>query len=199
MGQRLVITVRKDYEEIAKIYFHWSAYSVSALTEAKRLIDYLEYNKDSMKDLRFKLVQYVESKGGCIQGGEGSQEWEYITSLFPNNKFKTTGSRNDGLIALSQRGMDDLQGWSEGDILIDLDDEVITNEVYWINSEDTYEEMRKDYKDYDDSLPSFEDIPELDINIEDIKFSDLDYVIETLSNFNDYKFKNKGMVYELIA
>lgn len=41
MGQRLVVTVIKDSEEIAKLYYHWSAYTVSALCETARIIDCL--------------------------------------------------------------------------------------------------------------------------------------------------------------
>ena len=39
MGQRLVITANYKNQEIAKIYFHWSAYTVSALQEAYDLIN----------------------------------------------------------------------------------------------------------------------------------------------------------------
>lgn len=36
MGQRLVMTIRKNREDICKIYYHWSAYTSSALKEAKK-------------------------------------------------------------------------------------------------------------------------------------------------------------------
>lgn len=39
MGQRLVITVHAFDEDIATIYYHWSAYTTSALQEAKDIID----------------------------------------------------------------------------------------------------------------------------------------------------------------
>ena len=35
MGHRLVITIHAFNEDIAKIYYHWSAYTTSALQEAK--------------------------------------------------------------------------------------------------------------------------------------------------------------------
>ena len=31
MGQRLVVTVNDNGKDICKMYFHWSAYSMSAL------------------------------------------------------------------------------------------------------------------------------------------------------------------------
>ena len=46
MGQRLVISVKEKGEEIACLYYHWSAYSYSALWETEKLLKYLEENKD---------------------------------------------------------------------------------------------------------------------------------------------------------
>ena len=51
MGQRLVITVRKNDSDIATIYYHWSADSVSALQEVNNLVDYIEdHGIDKLKD-----------------------------------------------------------------------------------------------------------------------------------------------------
>ncbi len=41
MGQRLVVTVNQYGKDIAKIYYHWSAYSLSALQEAREIINVL--------------------------------------------------------------------------------------------------------------------------------------------------------------
>lgn len=38
MGQRLVITVHAFDEDIATIYYHWSAYTTSALDEAQKIL-----------------------------------------------------------------------------------------------------------------------------------------------------------------
>ena len=45
MGQRLVMTIRKNREDICKIYYHWSAYTSSALKEAKKIIDVITTDK----------------------------------------------------------------------------------------------------------------------------------------------------------
>lgn len=42
MGQRLVITVQNHGKNLAKIYYHWSAYSRSALEEARTLIHHVQ-------------------------------------------------------------------------------------------------------------------------------------------------------------
>lgn len=38
MGQRLVITVHAFDEDIATIYYHWSAYTTSALDKAQKIL-----------------------------------------------------------------------------------------------------------------------------------------------------------------
>lgn len=43
MGQRLVITVHAFDEDIAKIYYHWSAYTTSAFQETKDIIDNVDW------------------------------------------------------------------------------------------------------------------------------------------------------------
>lgn len=45
MGQRLVMTIRKNGEDICKLYYHWSAYTSSALKEAKKIIDVITTDK----------------------------------------------------------------------------------------------------------------------------------------------------------
>ena len=54
MGQRLVITANYKDQEIAKIYFHWSAYTVSALQEAYDLISAININDSNIKQSAFR-------------------------------------------------------------------------------------------------------------------------------------------------
>ena len=39
MGQRLVCTIETNEKKLCNIYFHWSAYTYSALLETKKIID----------------------------------------------------------------------------------------------------------------------------------------------------------------
>jgi len=195
MGQRLVITVKNNAEDIAKIYYHWSAYSLSALQETREVLDCLLNNDNPIKDLRLRLIRFVESRGGCIDGGSESEEFKAIQEMYPNEKFKSDGSRNEGLIALTEDGMNSIQSWSEGDVDINLDDEMIYNSVYWSDDFDYYkeqwEEERKNLK--------LEDIPEYNINISEISFNELDNIISFLNKYHGYEYRIGNMVYSLIA
>lgn len=67
MGQRLVITVHAFDEDIATIYYHWSAYTTSALQEAKDIIDNVDWFNSSNKDeLILRITKYLESCGGGV-------------------------------------------------------------------------------------------------------------------------------------
>ena len=142
--------------------------------------------------MRLRLIRYVESNGGCIQGGSESEEFEAISKMYPGQKFSGDGSRNYGLIALTKKGMTSLQDWSEGDTAIDLDNEMVINDVFCGYS-------FEDYIDYYGDENNFNNIPECDINIEEIKFKDIDDVICKLSEMNSYEFKKDGWIYQLIA
>ena len=60
MGQRLVITIHAFDEDIAKIYYHCSAYTTSALQEAKDIIDIDTYVPKDI--LNYKDCEILESE-----------------------------------------------------------------------------------------------------------------------------------------
>ena len=121
MGQRLVVTIEKGERELAKIYYHWSAYTYDALYETKKVIDCIyNHNDETERELLLRLIRFCENNGGGIRGSK--EELAYVQHLYFNETFKTEDySRNNGLIALSKSGMADLQSWSEGDVYINLD------------------------------------------------------------------------------
>lgn len=199
MGQRLVVTIRGFGKDLAKIYYHWSAYSISALREAKELIDCVceDYNVTE-KELQLRLIRFCERNGGGIRADEA--EFKYIKKMFPGETFKTAEySRNYGLIALSEDGMADLQAWSEGDICIDLDDDIIHNDVFgYYESIDEYNEERKEWDDEHEDL-SLDDVPDIGYTLEWFKFHDIDDVISALCHADGYVVRHGNEIFELVA
>lgn len=234
MGQRLIITVRNHGRDLAKIYYHWSAYTRSALEETKELLDHISqygYVKGlnevhpircsscgalvfedhcehcgtphhghsiTEKDLQLVLIRYCEKRGGGIITRD--TELAYVSKLFPDQYFKQKNiSRNDGIIALSQEGMDSLQSWSEGDIIIDLDQRMIHNTVFY--TYDGMAEYMEHCKEvYDEkNIPSPNEIPMLGSDPEEISFDSLDAILSELVNLRGYAFRRGDAVYELVA
>lgn len=119
MGQRLVVTIQNNEENLCNIYYHWSAYSISALIATKDIINALFDDDNENEDVRLRMIRFVERNGGGIANGKDGDEWKYIQNAYPNETFKSEViDRNCGLIAISEDGMNDLQNWSEGKVLV---------------------------------------------------------------------------------
>lgn len=202
MGQRLVVTVKNNGKDLAKIYFHWSAYTVSALMEARRIVDCIcEEDYKTEKELQLRLIHFCEENGGGIDGGSDSPEFKYIQNMFPNETFKSEGiNRTYGLIALSENGMNDLQNWSEGDLDIILDEDLIINYVYF--GYDNFEEYKENRSDWDDDFDKdmkLEDVPDIGYDLCEIGFDEIDDVIAELNKVNGFIVKNGNEIFELVA
>ena len=175
MGQRLVITVRKEQEDIAKIYFHWSGYSESALEETRSLLKDIDTKEENIKKLQLNIIRACESMGGGIDGGAGSEEFSYVCNMFPNVNFKGDPSRDFGLVALSERGMSEMQCWIDENIVVDLDCNRIYNSVFY--EYHSIEEYEAETDQSADSVYCYES----DIDIADFRVEYIDEVIDFIS------------------
>lgn len=194
MGQRLVIDCVHNNKVIATLYYHWSAYSRSALYEAKHLVDfYKQWKECGNNDLALALIRFVESEGGCIDGGEGSEEWEYITNIYPKETFNATGNRSNGLIALSDKGREGAWSWADGTMMIDFDSEVIENSVFdYYANVDEWNAIWCDDDDKEDYIDDINKLPKLEVDLETIGFDDIEYTYNYLANNNTYRFRTEN-------
>lgn len=197
MGQRLVVTVKSTGEDLCKIYFHWSAYTISALMEVRDMMAEFPMETNSKEDAILYFIRYCEEYGGGIDGGMDGKEWNYITNKYPNYKFKSENiNRNRGLIAISEDGMDEMQSWSEGDIYINLDEMTVHNELFWYY--DDIDEYNRELADREDESITLDEIPEVG-EICDFDLEDIDDVIANLKDIPGYVCRNGNKIYELIA
>lgn len=256
MGQRLVITpyAEEDFATpICKMYFHWSAYTTSAIYTAAEVLSYFygdtkgnletfakrhtavdnrDYNPDNgawvpqyidktlkplfdkngnidfsqIPDYTLRLIRICEYLGGGIRGGKPLEEsgdpeiceWDFINKKYPNEFFKPyMMDRNDGLIAVSEEGMDSFDQWSEGDMDIRLTEDpsecLVYNSVFF--NEGTEEEQVREFNELEDD----EKIEEFDLDLnEPIPYKDLAKVAEKLDEAPGL-FKCNGSYYSLIA
>ena len=175
MGQRLVITVRKEQKDIAKIYFHWSGYSDSALEKTKALLKEIDTKEENIKKLQLSIIRACESMGGGIDGGAGSEEFSYVCNMFQNVNFKEDPDRDFGLVALSENDMKEMQCWIDGNIVIDLDYNRIYNSVFY--EYHSLEEYEAETDQNADSVYCYES----DIDIADFRMEYIDEVIDFVS------------------
>ena len=198
MGQRLVVTVNKNKKAIAKIYYHWSAYTYNALYETRKIINCIySHDNETEEELLLRLIRFCEENGGGIDGVPS--EFDYIRNLYPSEMFKDRDiSRSNGLIALSEKCMRDMQGWSEGDVYIDLDTDQVDFCVYcsYENLEEYIEERKSWDEDFDET--EMENIPEFDFSLGQFDVNDIDAIIASLDITNAHIIKCDGEICEII-
>ena len=199
MGQRLVVTVHFQGQDLAKIYYHWSAYTYSALLETKKILDCIYNHEDeSEKELQLRLIRFCEENGGGIDNTE--YEFEYIRNMYPGEEFKTENySRSYGLIALSEKGMEMMQEYSEGDFDIYLDEEIVRNYVYCYH--DDLEYYNKERSEWDDDFEplTLEDIPDIGYDLGEFSIHDIKKVMDAVFKIEDGLCRHGNDIFEMIA
>ena len=198
MGQRLVVTIKYQEKDLAKIYYHWSAYTTSALYETKSLINCIYNHEDeTAKELQLRLIRYCEENGGGIDGN--ASEFEYIENMFPGEAFVHENySRSNGLIALSEKCMNEMQCWSEGDVEIDLDNEVVTFGVFgWYEDLEQYNKERQEWEEEDFVALSYEDIVDIGYDLGQFDIAHIDEIAEIVGNLRDHICRYGNEIYEM--
>lgn len=201
MGQRLVVTIENNKKELAKLYFHWSAYTGDALYVTRDIIHCIYNHKDETeKEMLLRLIRFCENRGGCIDGGCDSAESKYIQELYPNEVFKDTGSRSDGLIALSSAGMAEMQRYSEGDVYINLDTDQVDFCVY--SGYESLEEYIEERKSWDDEFEEFtlDELDYIDYDLGIFDVNEIDGLINAFEKAEDNQnvIRFKSEIVELI-
>lgn len=216
MGQRLIVSIVKDYKRIATIYYHWSAYSADSFETAKTIIDMLggktscqeSFNakimgfdkntytdKDPSADIRLRLIRMLESFGGGVTLNE--DERAYVKKLFPNETFSDNVDRNNGLISFTEKQMEEDDNWAEGSLTIDLDQKALTNiNIFW--NYESYADLYNDHTSDDiDDVPEEDEIFKSKLNYNVMPFAELDKAIEETSS-NRYIQTSSEEILEMI-
>lgn len=181
MGQRLNIEIIKDGETLANAYYHWSAYTSTALNLTERIIDFINENpKESESDIAYAIL-VLQSTGALLT----AEEVEGMSDDLKENEAIIKSSdynRNKGLISISEKGINETRRQDEGRVEIDLDQEIVDFGVYWSYVKETYiEEYEKTEEDYN-QLPLF------DYELNNIPFSEFDEVKESLERYYEDEY-----------
>lgn len=173
MGQRLVIlnstpfVQTDDQIDTSAIYYHWSAYTDSAVVEITNLRDSVEdyydkyYNSTSNRLDFFNLACLNAISGVAPQYEESIK---YIESLTNKPYDSSHVNRNDGMTGFTPTDIDHILDWSEG-----------TVDINWVFDEYGHPDIHKSTFCYE-SLVSSWDIEEFkdafdktDSDVEQIK------------------------------
>lgn len=207
MGQRLVITIENNEKSLAKGYYHWSGYTSSGLattnvavkafeksfrraaeTMALQAITDKTITPEKMKDKINILTacnMLFETNAGIEMSGEKSEQ-DVFNELFPGVNHTIGMNRNDGLVAITEKGMEELQKWSEADVTINIDTKTVSVAGLFMGMYD---------EDDDEEENNDKEIMEIGGNLDGILFDDLDQFVEkvvTAIRNRIYTFSNNG-------
>jgi hypothetical protein len=191
MGQRLVIEVVKDNEVVGSCYYHWSAYTKESARLVKTVIDALEVS--DIDNLECKVIGAFETTGAKL---EDDFEVEYCKKHIEGfDKYNFTcenAQRNNGLIRITQEGIDENHYWAEGLVRIDLTNETVDFEDMFIWGED--ERYIEHYNISLDSVVKFDEFFLLAIPLEEF-----DSFLEKLETVDNYVISYRGDLLGVIA
>ena len=102
------------------------------------------------------------------------------------------------MIAISPNGIEETRRWQEHALYIYLDEKRMSFKVFWAKDKWDWEKERKE--DYDEEVKA-NDLENVDINFDDIKFSDIDAFVEFVDSHKEEPFTttlDKWTVYDMI-
>lgn len=173
MGQRLNIEIWADENKrLANAYYHWSAYSKDSAELAAQIIKNIPLIKE--QNYLLTAIRLLECTGALLT----SDEIQYALEQrgLTEEKFMAAVSRNDGLIAISEQGMESTKMWQEGCIKIYLDKQKVSYDVF--NKYDIEE-----YKAYIDENINISTLEKVNIDFKNIDFSEFDTLITFIEKY----------------
>ena len=187
MGERLVLDIILDDECILNFYYHWDAFTLTALKRIKSILEVIGDDRDK-RSIQYKLIRYCESEGGGITHydtvlkdyEDEYYEYDLISNLWPDEVFeKENIDRSNGLVSISKQGYEDSHSWEDGSAVIDLDNKIISLDCFY--GFGSYDELLRDCSTPVDERPCFKHIIELKYDITSFSFDELDTIISDLA------------------
>jgi|GEM_PF-1543705 hypothetical protein len=192
MGQRLNIEIVKNGKVLANSYYHWSGYSNSAVNMVVQIIQEYEYIK------KYKVEKYIKNQDLLLairlleETGAGLNDIDMTRNILKdetmNLKLKKCQGRDEGIIGITQKDIEETRYWEEGRVSIDIENKKID---FGVINEYTEEEFNYDY---DEEIKEL-NIKKIDINFKNISFEDifeLKAFIDKANYKEEYYFYNKN-------
>ena len=141
MGQRLNVEIKKGDKVLANAYYHLGGFTSSAMRicyDAINAIKYLKKDK-SANDLT-RAVRALITTGATLT----ESEWEALSHMDTGGRIfvkPTSADKNDGLISVSEKGIEETQYWKEQRFIIDIETETFDAEdIFFITDKEEYEQ-----------------------------------------------------------
>lgn len=194
MGQRLNIELFYNGERVANAYYHWSGFTSSAFDLTRQLI--INYDEFMSKDLpiQIKAILLLQTTRAGLTEDEFKWAEENISQFdeYKDILFRAV-NRNEGLIALSEDGMNETQEWEEARVTIYLDDKKIDLDTFYIY--ESIEEFIENYgQEVADKLSDFPYDFEWGYTFEEFMHLDMFYKIAWSNDVNAFKYQGNRVI-----
>lgn len=182
MGQRLNIEIHNKGELIANCYYRWSAYTEAAINLTKQVLKFINENKAEYAEPVVLAVKALESTGaGVLPADMANIMGDMVLSKYT---YVPAEDRNNGLICVTQDGMENTRYWEEGRVTVYLDEERVGFDVFSHTLEEKYKEYCEDWGD--DAT-----IDPLEWDNKNVKFDDFNGFADDVYNASGgIKFRN---------
>lgn len=184
MGQRLNLEIARNGEVLANAYYHWSAYTRSALEVTSNVLEWIENhpidNADSANWVQVAVDILCSTRAGVNEVEKiriNTTNQDELKDLHYNDAI----DRNEGLIAVTKEGIEDTRYWAEGTVVVDVGSMTVSFNVYDWFSEDGYDMFRKEFPE--ENYPAIKDLPEVNIDMDSIPVSDFENFADVVRDF----------------
>jgi hypothetical protein len=174
MGQRLNVEIKENGEVLANAYYHWSGYTSSSLEITEFILTQID--KTNYENRIINAIKLLEATGAGLTKDEKEFGLKYIDK-FNEYEFINATDRNDGLLAISPKGIEETEQWEEARVEINLYTKTINFGAVWT---ETKEEYIDDYSEED-----YKKIP---------IYNTVDFKNITFENFIEVKNEISGLI-----
>lgn len=184
MGQRLVLRICDNGEEIANAYFHWSGYTSSA---ARITSNFIEAWDELCGRNRSNVVNAVMALH-ALGSGFNSEELDDICKDTDLKSELTQArcmdmlciNRNEGLTAVTEHGMAESMQWAEETVAVDVSTRVVDFGVVCLEDAD---ELGEGDDDGEDIVPD-----KVNFSLEDLTMDNFDSAERYFCGKRNYYF-----------
>lgn len=164
MGQRLNLEIVDNNGVLANSYYHWSAYSGSAIELTEAALGAFYDSPEDISQLGLAVFMLQETGAGLSSGEMGRVSTDQ-SGIYNGIEFRNARDRNSGLLSVTKAGIEETERWEEGRVTVNIEDETVDFGVVWTCTADEYNEDMED-DDAFDSLPCY-DCPMSGVSFED--------------------------------
>lgn len=152
MGQRLNLEIMSSGEVLANAYYHWSAYTESSADLMVQVLKGMTSFKGKDMEPIVVAVKLLESTGAGTNANEIDRikeevEKKHLPKELAKYKYKPCVDRNEGVISVSRKGIEETRDWAEGTVQIDLDTDRVSFNVLWEIVRDDFDSEEEYYKE----------------------------------------------------